>query len=257
MASRFFWYELMTDDLEGAEAFYKAVLGWNTEHWGPPGAPPYVIVKAGDTGVGGLMKTPDHLKAAGAPSSWSGYIHAADVDDAVESLRKAGGTVHREPWDIPEIGRLAVVADPQGAVFIMMTPVPSGEGAAPVPSPATPGHVGWHELYADDWSAAFDFYAGQFGWTKTTAMDMGAMGTYQLFATGGEAVGGMMNRPPQVPMPCWLYYFSVDGIDAAVARVTAHGGTLQFPAMQVPGGSWIAQCTDPQGAWFALVSAQR
>ncbi len=97
MASRFFWYELMTDDLEGAEAFYKAVLGWNTEHWGPPGAPPYVIVKAGDTGVGGLMKTPDHLKAAGAPSNWSGYIHAADVDAAVESLRKAGGRIWLEP----------------------------------------------------------------------------------------------------------------------------------------------------------------
>lgn len=255
MPSRFFWYELTTDDLAGAEAFYTAVLGWSTEHWGPPGEPPYVIVKAGETGIAGLMTTPDHLKAMGVPPCWTGYIHAADVDAAVESLTKAGGTVHRAPWDIPEIGRLAVVADPQGATFILMAPI--GEGGGRDAAPMTPGHVGWHELYADDWAAALDFYSGQFGWTKADAIDMGPMGTYQLFATGGDPAGGMMNRPPEVPMPVWIYYFSVDGIDAAAARVTDNGGKLMMPPMEVPGGGWVAQCTDPQGAWFALVSATR
>jgi predicted enzyme related to lactoylglutathione lyase len=117
--------------------------------------------------------------------------------------------------------------------------------------------VGWHELHADDLDSAWAFYAAQFGWTRDQAIDMGPAGTYQLFATGGPAVGGMMTKTPDMPAPMWLYYFNVDGVDAAVARVTQGGGQLLFGPEQVPGGSWIVQCTDPQGAMFALVGMRR
>lgn len=250
--SKFVWYELITSDVDAAENFYKTVVGWKSEPWESGGEMRYVIMKAGDTGVAGVMATP--AEAAGMKPAWIGYLYSADVDAATESVRKAGGKVIREPEDIPEIGRFSVVTDPQGALFMMITP--KGEGGTPAPQ-MTPGHVGWHELLAADWKSAFDFYASQFHWTKGDAVDMGEMGTYQLFAAGGDAIGGMMTKPPQIPSPpYWLYYFNVGDIDAAAKRVTENNGKVLMGPIQVPGGAWIVQCTDPQGALFALVGSR-
>jgi uncharacterized protein len=200
------------------------------------------------------MLLPDEACQAGARPGWVGYIYADDVDAATEGVRQAGGAVHRAPADIPEVGRFSVVADPQGAMFMLFKP--SGGDNSPAPA-GTPGHVGWHELYASDWRSAFDFYAGQFGWTKADAMDMGPMGTYQLFAAGGDPIGGMMNKPDGIPSPAWLFYFNVAQADATVARVTDRGGQILNGPHQVPGGSWIVQCMDPQGAMFALAAPSR
>ncbi|MGH6763127.1 MAG: VOC family protein [Phyllobacterium sp.] len=250
--SKFIWYELMTTDLAGAEAFYKAVIGWKSEQWDGP--MPYVIVKVKETGVGGLMTIPDDAKAMGQSPAWFAYIHAPDVDAATESVRKAGGKVYREPADIPEVGRFSVVADPQGAVFMLMAP--KGEEGPAIPD-GVPGHVGWRELYASDWSSALDFYSRQFGWTKDEAVDMGPMGTYQLFAIDGQQTGGMMNKPKDTPVPVWQFYFNVEALDAALARVKANKGQILMDPMEVPGGSWVAACQDPQGAAFSLVSMTR
>ena len=108
-----------------------------------------------------------------------------------------------------------------------------------------------------DQEAAFAFYAGLFGWTKAEAIDMGAMGTYQLFATGGAPVGGMMTRSDSMPPPSWLYYFNVDSAERAATRVRDAGGQVANGPHQVPGGSWIAHCLDPQGAIFAVVGPNR
>ncbi|WP_027153841.1 VOC family protein [Mesorhizobium sp. WSM2561] len=251
----FFWYELMTTDLDAAEAFYTAVVGWKAQPFdGAPGMPRYIVMNVGERGVGGLMTQPDEVRQTGMPPAWIGYIHTGDVDASTKSLKEAGGTVHREPDDIPGVGRFAVVADPQGAVFNFLQPI--GPDQPPLPA-TTPGNIGWHELYTTDWRAAFDFYAGQFGWTKGDAMDMGPMGTYQLFAAGGEPVGGMMNKSEQVPVPVWQFYFNVPAIDAAAKRVTDNGGTILIGPMEVPGGGWIVMCTDPQGAHFALTAPVR
>ena len=126
----------------------------------------------------------------------------------------------------------------------------------PGADPAKPGIVGWHELYAIDGQKAFGFYADLFGWTKVEAMDMGAMGVYQIFAAGGPPIGGMMTKPPGVPVSFWNYYFQVDGIGAAMERLKAAGGSVINGPMEVPGGSWIVQGLDPQGAMFSLVSPQ-
>ena len=146
-----------------------------------------------------------------------------------------------------------MVSDPQGAPFVVFAP--NGEAPDPL-APMTPGSVGWHELHTTDWQAGFAFYADQFGWTRADALDMGPMGIYQLFATGGAPVGGMLNNTA-LPRPAWLYYFSVEAIDAATARVTAAGGQVLMGPHEVPGGAWIVQGKDPQGAMFALVALRR
>jgi hypothetical protein len=248
MASNFVWYELMTSDLKAAEAFYKDVVGWTPESW--PGDFPYVIMKVGDRGVTGLMTIPEEARAMGQPPAWLGYVYAKDADAATEAIRKAGGTVHREPSDIPEVGRFSVVSDPQGAMFMLLSP--KGPDQAPLPA-STPGTVAWHELYTTDWQAAINFYSSQFGWTKDEGHDMGEMGIYQLFSVDGQQIGGMMNKPPQVPVPAWLYYFTVPDIDAAAERVKKGGGNVLMGPMEVPGGSRIIQAQDPQGAIFALM----
>jgi predicted enzyme related to lactoylglutathione lyase len=252
-AKGFVWYELMTTDIEAAEAFYSAVVGWSGKDFGQSGIR-YTVMNAGEKGVAGLMTLPAEVCEAGGRPGWVGYIGVDDVDAATKRVKQAGGTVHRAPADIPNVGRFSVVADPQGAVFMLIKPM--GADNSPVPG-GTLGHVGWRELYASDWAKAFDFYAGQFGWTKAEAIELGPMGTYQLFAAGGEPIGGMMNKPAQIPAPVWMFYFNVAAADAAAALVTQHGGQVLMGPHQVPGGSWILQCIDPQGAMFALVAASR
>ncbi len=249
----FVWYELMTTDMDAAEAFYGAVVGWTPQSIPQPDMR-YTVMKAGDRMAAGVMALPPEAREAGARPGWVGYVGTDDADASTRKVREAGGMVHREPADIPDIGRFSVVADPQGAMFMLFQPMGGDNSPAPA---GTPGHVGWHELYAADWPSAFDFYAGQFGWTKGRAMDMGPMGTYQLFAAGGDAIGGMMNKPDVIPVPVWLYYFNVEAIDAAAARVTAGGGQVINGPHEVPGGAWIIQCMDPQGAMFALVAPRR
>ena len=252
----FCWYELMTTDAKAAEAFYRAVVGWDAQDVSQPGMP-YTLLTVGGQPAAGLMKLPDEACAAGARPGWVGYVAVDNADEAAARLAAAGGAVHRPPDDIPGIGRFAVVADPQGAAFMLFQPAAAAGPGCSAAGPTTPGHVGWHELYAVDWEKAFAFYAGQFGWTKDQAMDMGPMGTYQLFAAGGAPIGGMMNKPEAMPMPAWQFYFNVPEIEAAVERIRAGGGQVLMGPHEVPGGSWIVQGADPQGAMFALVAPPR
>jgi predicted enzyme related to lactoylglutathione lyase len=250
MPNNFVWYDLMTTDAKAAEAFYSKVVGWRTQDAGMSDRS-YIILSAKETSVGGLMPIPPEARAAGARPFWNGYVGVSDVDGFAKRVKDAGGSVHRGPEDIPGVGRFAVCADPQGASFILFKG--NSDAQPQPPTPGTPGHIGWHELYAVNGEKALAFYSGLFGWTKTEAMDMGPMGTYHLFATDSEAVGGMMTKPEQVPVPMWLYYFNVDNIDAAAARTKDNGGQVLNGPMQVPGGIWIVQCSDPQGAMFAMV----
>ena len=250
----FVWYDVMTSDTQAAESFYRSVMGWDTRDYGMEGRS-YTIVSMGPTMVGGIMPIPEEARAMGARPVWMGYIGVDDVDTYAARVKAAGGAVHRAPEDIPGVGRFAVVADPQGAAFILFR---GSSDQAPVAAAAgTPGHVGWHELHAGDGESAFAFYAGLFDWTKGEAIDMGPMGIYQLFATGGVPVGGMMTKTPDTPMPSWLYYFNVEAVDAAMGRVKDSGGKVVLEPQQVPGGSWIVQCIDPQGAMFAMVGTKR
>jgi predicted enzyme related to lactoylglutathione lyase len=250
----FIWYELATTDGKSAEKFYASVLGWKSKDMSGPGGT-YTIVSAGPADVGGIWTMPREMASAGTGATWLPYIGVDDVDGFTKRVQAAGGAVKRAPEDIPGIGRFSVVADPQGAPFMLMTP--ASREARPTVPPETPGHVGWRELHAGEGAAAFGFYSELFGWTKGEALDIGPMGVYQEFFTNDEPTGGMMTKMPQSPMPFWMLYFNVPALDAAIERVKTGGGKLLNEPMQVPMGRWIAQCMDPQGAMFALIAPRR
>jgi predicted enzyme related to lactoylglutathione lyase len=253
---RFIWYELMTSDPDAAEAFYRAVVGWRMADAGQPGMR-YTILSAGDRGMGGLMALPAEAAAAGGRPGWLGYVGVPDADGAAKRIVEAGGAIHRGPDDIPNVGRFAVVADPGGAVFMLLAPLPR-QDEPPAPEPTTQGLVSWHELYSSiGQEEAFRFYSGQFGWETSELMDMGPMGKYRIFGADGVPLGGMMDKPENAPASAWGFYVNVDGLDAAVDRIKAHGGQVLMGPHQVPGGSWIVQALDTQGAAFALVSTTR
>ena len=252
MADNFFWYDLATSDVDAARKFYCDVVGW-THQDVSQGAHPYGLFKVGEAGVAGLMPYPDGMRPPFPV--WTGYIGVADVDAMANRVKEAGGVVHRGPTEVPGVIRFAVVADPQGAVFI----IAKGLEAQPMPKlpVGTPGTMGWRELFAADWEKDFVFYEKLFGWTKAQAHDMGEMGTYQLFAAGADPIGGMMNKPPQMPRSWWNYYINVDAIDSAKDRVEKGGGSVLMGPMEVPGGQWVLQARDPQGGHFSLVAMKR
>jgi predicted enzyme related to lactoylglutathione lyase len=251
MVSSFVWYELMSRDIVSVARFYAAVIGWGERDAGVPGQA-YTLFSVGEAAVAGLLTLPAHLEARAIPPHWTGYIGVDDLDGMLRRIREAGGTVHHGPEAVPGVGSLAVAADPQGAVFSLLQPLP-GMAGPPAAAPGTSGRAGWHELYASDLESAFAFYAGLFGWTKGQAVDMGPMGAYQTFYIGEVWAGGMMTRTQQIAHPVWLYYFNIDSAGAAAERVKAAGGTVVNGPLQVPGGSWIVQARDPQGAMFAVV----
>lgn len=253
MSNDFCWYELMTTDRKAAAAFYESVVGWRIQDADMPGMP-YTLLCVGDTHVGGVMELPADARKAGMRSAWIGYVEVDDVDAYAKRVTQAGGAIHRPPDDIPSVGRFSIVADPQGAMIVLFK---SLKASAPQLASRAPGTTGWHELHAGNGESAFAFYSGLFGWKKSRAMDMGPMGTYQLFMTGTEDAGGMMTKTAETPAPFWLYYFVVDAIDAAAGRVKQKGGQVINGPMEVPGGAWIIQCLDPQGAMFALTAAKR
>jgi len=249
----FVWYELLTDDPASAATFYGKVTGWRAADSGMPGlGHAYTILSTDRAPMGGLMALPREAADAGLGPSWIGYVGVPEVDDFAARVTAAGGKIHRQPDDIPGVGRFAVAADPQGAIFNLFKGAPGPE--RPEVPAGSLGHTGWHELHAADGERAFPFYADLLGWTKAEAIDMGDMGLYQIFSISGTPAGGMMTDKAATPRPFWLFYFNVDEINAAAARVAASGGKILHGPHEVPGGSWIVTCTDPQGARFALVA---
>lgn len=244
----FVWYELVTADVDAAIAFYGKLLGWEAQEF-PAGDDRYTVLSAAGKGVGGVMALP----AGMSHPFWLGYIGVADIDAAIAKLVGDGGTVHRGPWEIPGVGHLALVGDPQGAGIAMI------QGTSPMPREAfdqqRPGHGQWHELQTTDPAAALGFYSRQFGWTTGPAMPMGPGMTYQIFEMNGVQAGGIMPPMGQMP-PMWIYYFGVPSIASAVETIRQNGGEILNGPQEVPGGALVVQAKDPQGAVFALVGPE-
>jgi predicted enzyme related to lactoylglutathione lyase len=244
---RFAWYELITTDMAAAKAFYTKVVGWGAQDASTPDLA-YTMFTAGKVPVSGLMDLPEEARKMGATPRWMGYVGVDDVDAAADRIKRLGGAVYVPPTD-SNIGRISVVADPQTATLALVKGLKPGQQR-----PAElgkPGRVGWHELLAADWQKAFAFYGEIFDWQKADA-EIGPSDTYQLFSAGGQIIGGIFTKREFEPIPFWLYYFNIDDIDAAAERVTTGGGHIFEGPVELPGGSWIARCTDPQGAAFAL-----
>jgi hypothetical protein len=242
------WYELMTSDPAAAETFYTNVVGWTAAPF--EGSPtPYTMFKrSGDAGVAGLMKTPDGMNM---PPFWAMYVAVPTFDDAVAHITRLGGRELSPVIDVPGVGRMQMMQDPQGAAFYIIQP------ASPEQRPETAPEIGegsWHELMTTDAPAAMRFYSDVFGWQPSETMDMGPTGQYHMFNRPHGMIGGMMNTPPElahVP-PHWGIYFRVPDINAAVERITANGGQVLNGPMEVPGGDWVVTAMDPQGAAFSL-----
>ena len=247
------WYELLTTDAEAATAFYEAVVpGWKV---GPPSPEHqgYREINAPDGHAGGMMQLNDEMLAGGAKPVWLGYVGVDDVDGAVAQIEAKGGEVHLPAFDIPGIGRIAMVADPQGNPFYVM------RGAIDEPSRAfsteAEGHVTWNELSTADPVAARQFYGELFGWTSEEFMDMGEYGEYRFFDHGSTRIGAVNGCFQGAPAG-WRYYIQVPSIGQAIEAVKANGGTIAVGPHEVPGGYHIIIGKDPQGAEFALVGKQ-
>jgi predicted enzyme related to lactoylglutathione lyase len=251
----YIWYELMTPDPEGSKAFYDAVVGWNIGK-AEEAYNGYRMIGTDGGFAGGVLPLNAEMQQHGARPTWLGYIHVTDVDQSIKSIEQAGGKALMPATDIPNVGRIAMVADPQGAPFYVMKPIPP-EGRENEPStvfsPGKDGRCSWNELSTSDAVAARRFYGEQFGWTSDEFMDMGEHGEYRFFDHHGVrlgAVSGMMNQDQH---PHWRYYFRVPSVSKAKETAEAKGGKVVMAPMEVPGGDHIIIGFDPQGAEFALV----
>jgi uncharacterized protein len=246
----FIWYELLTTDPDAATAFYGSVIGWEANRAGQTEMD-YRQFSIGGTFVGGMMALPPGAADMGMRPGWLGYLGVDDVDAAVAAITAADGTVRLPAHDIPGVGRIAMLADPQGVVFYVMRG--SMEGRSTSFSASELGHCSWNELATGNLPAALTFYTTQFGWAKGNAMNMGDMGDYQFITQRGETIGAIMTRQPDGPPPAWTFYFRVAAVDAAAERARAAGGQIIHGPSEVPGGDRIVIGADPQGVLFALV----
>jgi uncharacterized protein len=240
----FAWYELLTTDVSAAQSFYGKVLDWDVED-ASTSEFAYRLFSVGGSSVAGLMELPLEGRKKGATPRWVGYVAVEDVDGVVDQLKRLGGTVYVPPTE-SNIGRLAVVADPQTATLALVKGLKYGD-----PEPGGVGRVCWHELFATDAKAAFEFYGRLLGWQKADPMTT-PIESYQLFAAGERTMGGMFNKIASAPVPFWLYYFEVADLDRAMHRLRAEGGQITRGPIELWSGTWIAHCVDSQGAVFAL-----
>lgn len=252
----FIWYDLMTGDPAAAATFYGGLLGW-TFAIPEGGGDFYKVFSAKDTEIGGLMGITDEMKGNGARPLWASYIAVDDADATAKTIVEAGGTLILEPWDIPNIARVAFAAAPDGAMFYIMQMTASG-GPSESFSAHEPknGHCAWNELTTRDQAEAKAFYTKVFGWSHADTMDMGPMGAYEIYKSSPDSdfiSAGMMKQPEGMPVSMWAHYFRVPNIDAAVAYINANGGKIVAGPIPIPGDEFSVNGMDPQGAFFSLV----
>jgi predicted enzyme related to lactoylglutathione lyase len=239
---RFVWHELIAPDMAKAHEFYGKVIGWKTQ---PFEADPSHPVFAASTGP--LAGTIADQKQ---PSHWLPYIGTTDIDATVRQAVELGASLVQDITPNADGGRWARLNDPQGAAFaVHQSPARSSRE-----KPPKRGEFSWHELMTTDYKAAFEFYSALFGWETAGEADMGPeLGMYFMFGRNGMPLGGMFNTMPGMPGgPGWTGYIRVKDVNKAVKKAKAAGGTLINGPMEVPGGDWIAQFVDPQGASFAV-----
>ncbi len=259
----FIWYELLTDNADAAAAFYGTVIGWSSQSAGQPGMD-YRFFSSGDgsdnaDGVGGFMAITPAMREHGARPAWVGYIGVDDVDASVAAITQAGGAVLMPAMDLEDVGRMAMVADPQGAPFYVMKGASEESSHAFAALAPKVGHCAWNELSSSDPAAAKAFYGKLFGWTKGGEMDMGPMGKYEFLMASGErfGVGAVMPLMPGMPGSAWTFYFRVPDIDGGAAAIKANGGTILQEPIEIPSGDYSLTALDPAGAAFGLVGARR
>jgi predicted enzyme related to lactoylglutathione lyase len=248
----FCWVELGTTDGEAAKKFYTELFGWtaNDTPVGPSGV--YTILLLNGKDVGALYQMPPEMTSQGIPPHWLSYASVTSADESAANAKDLGATLMKEPFDVMEVGRMAVIQDPTGAVFAIWQ-AGTHKGASTV---NVPGALVWNELATTDTAKAGAFYSKLFGWGLDT-QTFGQM-KYTIFQNGERGAGGMFELTPEmagVP-PHWLVYFSVEDCDAKVKKATELGAKTIKPADDIPGVGRFAILQDPQGAVFAVIKTE-
>lgn len=251
------WYELATEDPAQVAPFYQAVMGWTISAQAEPlatGMDYRMIERAGGGFAGGVAVLNEQMKAGGFGPGWLIYFGVDDVDASAEQATQLGARTYMGPTTLEGVGRIAMLADPQGATFYLM------RGASDEDSTAftgmTPGGCCWNELSTGDVPAAVEFYGKLLGYGTDNFMPMGEDARYVFIELAGQAIGAI--GPCQANGPtAWLPYFRVSGtIDAAKQAAESSGGKVMMGPMEVPGGDWIIVASDPAGATVGFVGAK-
>ncbi|MFF4604718.1 VOC family protein [Streptomyces sp. NPDC001339] len=235
------WVELATEDIEAAAVYYREVFGWRAETDPRTEAGGYTVLYLGAAPVAAV--TPPYVP--GQPAAWTVSFATRDADALAAAVTAAGGRELTAPREVFGLGRFAVLADPEGAVFSVWQ-ARSFDGAAVLNAP---GSLGWVELATRDEEAAKAFYTRVFGWTVGTHED------YPQWGVDGADFGGMSALDEFYPDDVgayWLPYFAVADVHGTAARATESGGTLLVPPTDVPHGPRIAVIRDPRGASFGI-----
>jgi predicted enzyme related to lactoylglutathione lyase len=254
-AHKFVWHDLMTSDVEGAKRFYGELVNWTFKK---DANSPYTMAFSDGKDVAGLLPLDAKMKA---PPHWIGYIAVADVDAHVKTLEKQGAKVLAPVMLLPDVGKWAVIADPQGAVFAAFqyqgktAPKPETNE---MPAPYT---FCWDENLTADPDAAANFYATAFGW-KVDKMDMAAFGSYWLLRRPGvkgpdgmdKSAGGVMQRPPGMPVSAWMTYLAIPDADASAEKAKRLGANVVMPPTDIPNIGRFFSAIDPQGAALGFLA---
>lgn len=238
------WHELHTSDPKRAFAFYSELFGWKTREMDMGEAGAYTLFSQGDKDVAGGMKLDAR---SGAPSNWLPYFETPAVDADVKKAEKLGAKVLMPPMDIPNIGRFAVLADPQGAAVAVMT---SADQSWKASTPKA-GEFCWDEVMEKDPTATVTFYSELFGW-KSEPMDMGPAGTYHVFKRDDKPAAGCMAAPDAGAPAVWMSSVAVDDVDATAKRAEKLGATILAQPADIPGIGRFALFSDPTGAVLGL-----
>lgn len=242
----FAWVELATTDQEQAKQFYAPLFGWS--HTDLPMGPGqvYTLFQIGDrAAAAGFQIKPEE---AAIPPHWHIYVSVESADTAVARARELGGNIIEGPFDVSTFGRMAVIADPTGAVFSIWEPkTHSGIGVS-----GEPGTLCWADLSTPDPAKATEFYARLFGWNISPGQNDSS--GYLHIQNGNDFIGGIppaAHLDPSVP-PHWLVYFLVDDVDASAQTATHRGGRLVMNPSTIENVGRMCIIQDPQGAVFAL-----
>ena len=248
------WYEIATKDPATTKAFYEAVAPWTIGEAAEGSPVDYRMIDTGGGDFAGGFANLSGPDAPGMATGWKFYLGVDDVDATAEAITAAGGTVTMPPWDLEGVGRMALVADPQGNPFYIM------RGASPEDSTVFArnrelGKCSWNELATSDAVAGNAFYAKVFGWTYPNKMEMpDGMGDYTFIDCAGQELGATMKVGGPGQPTGWHFYFRVADIDRAAETVAAKGGTVFMGPMEVPGGERIIMASDPTGSVVGFVA---
>jgi predicted enzyme related to lactoylglutathione lyase len=243
----FCWVELSTTDLDAAKAFYGDVFGWKDETNSVEGWGEYATFLADGRGAAGGYVQQEQERQMGVPPHWNLHIYTDDVDKTVAKATELGAQAIVPGMDTPN-GRMAVVADPTGAMFLLW----QSEQMPGWKVRDEHGSFSWPELLTPDKDRAATFYRDLFGWTSETLGE--EMGSYTLLSREGQNIAGVMEMSDAPPS--WLPYFEVDDPDAAAKAASDGGGTVEKEPTPIPEVGTFAVITDPQGAVFAVIKTE-